>query len=60
MMKKLLKMVPIASDVNNPKTHVELTKNISFRGNHILANILATLIIKQKPKEQNTFPTKKK
>lgn len=55
-----LRKLPMASEVNNAKTHNELARNISYLGNHSLTNFGAALKRKQKPKELITVPKKKK
>lgn len=55
-----LRKLPIASEVNNAKMHKELARNISYLGNHSLANLGAALKRKQKPKELMTVPSRKK
>lgn len=60
LMVNVLMATPTASEANSAKTQVELTRNICLWGNQIFANLFAPLIMKQKPKEQMKFPTKRK
>lgn len=56
LMKYVLKNVPKASEANNANTDIDVAKNICFYGNHKFANLVAPLIIKQKPREQTKVP----
>lgn len=52
----VLMTTPTASEANSAKTQVELTRNIWWWGNQMLANLLAPLIMKQKPREHTKLP----
>ena len=55
-----LRKLPMASEVKRAKMHNELARNISYLGNHSLANLGAALKRKQYPKELMAVPSRKK